>query len=177
MVPDPLQHPITLLLLGAVISGLLIPWITRRWNNHQKALEIKTELVSDLSKSIMEMILAVQYARLQAKSQTQQDFDREYRNWEIQSAVIGTRLEAYFSKSGIPDDWTTFSNAVTDFYAIEGIPADARHRAQSELWQRLGKSTPLTEGDEGWSELKNELLKKKAELIKRVLEERISAFH
>lgn len=171
------QHPLTVVFLTALVSGLVIPWITRRWNNHQKALEIKTELVSDLSKSIMEMIMAVQYARINAPSQTQEDFDRAYRDWEVQSAVIGTRLEAYFSHNHIPADWTRFSNNITDFYAIEGVSSgESRDKAQSNLWRSLGKKTPLTDGDRAWLELKNEILHRKAELIKRVLKEKISVF-
>jgi hypothetical protein len=81
-----LRHPLTVLLVGALISGLLIPAFTRRWQNHQKALEIKTELVSELSKSIMGIIMAIQFVRVGAKSQKQADFDQAYREWEIESA-------------------------------------------------------------------------------------------
>ena len=169
-------HPLTVLFLTALVSGLLIPWITRRWNNHQKALEIKTGLVTDLSKSIMEMIMAIQYTRLGAPSHTQEAFDKAYRKWEVESAVIGTKLEAYFPQNDIPTEWTKFSNAITDFYAIEGVGPDRRDEAQSKLWQSLGKRSPLVEGDGAWLELKNEILHRKAELIKRVLSEKISVF-
>ena len=62
-----LKHPLIVLLVGALISGLLIPAFTRRWQNYQKALEIKTQLVSDLSKSIMGIVMATQFAHIGAK--------------------------------------------------------------------------------------------------------------
>ena len=37
-----LSSPFLTLLIGAIISGLLIPYITTTWQNHAKALEIKT---------------------------------------------------------------------------------------------------------------------------------------
>src|SRR5687767_12760316 len=126
-----LEHPFTILLAGAAISGLLIPSITRRWQNHQKALEIKTQLVSDLSKSIMEIVMATQFAHLRAPSQQQADFDRAYRDWEIQSGVIGTKLQAYFSGSTIPEEWSQFSEIVTDFYALEAVDESQQYEQGS----------------------------------------------
>jgi hypothetical protein len=43
---DKISNPLVLLIVGAVISGILVPYITRQWQDHQKELELKTELVS-----------------------------------------------------------------------------------------------------------------------------------
>ena len=170
-----LKHPLTILLVGALISGLLIPFITRRWQNHQKALEIKTQLVSDLSKSIMEIIMAVQFAHLGSQSQTQADFDRAFREWEIQSAVMGTRLQAYFSDTTIPVEWTDFSELVTDFYALEGVDQDMQPKFMSEIRKKLGALLDSEyQGQGDWGALKNGILKRKSELIQKVLRARIS---
>ena len=170
-----LKHPLTILLVGALISGLLIPTITRRWQNHQKALEIKTQLVSELSKSIMEIIIAVQFAHLGAKSQKQADFDKAYREWEIQSAVIGTKLQAYFPDTTIPDEWTDFSELVTGFYALEGVGQDERPKFVSDIRKKLGALLDSEYQDQhDWGALKNGILKRKSELIQKVLRARIS---
>jgi hypothetical protein len=170
-----LKHPLTILLVGALISGILIPMITRRWQNHQKALEIKTQLVSDLSKSIMEIIMAVQFAHLGAKSQKQADFDKAFREWEIQSAVIGTRLQAYFPDTTIPDEWTDFSELVTDFYALEGVDQDKRPKFMSEIRKKLGAVLDSeSQGQQDWGALKDGILKRKSELIQKVLMAKIS---
>lgn len=168
-----LKHPITVLLVGALISGLLIPAFTRRWQNHQKALEIKTGLVSDLSKSIMGIVMATQFAHFGAKSQKQADFDQAYRNWEIESAVIGTKLQAYFPDTAIPTEWTAFSALITDFYALEGIASDKRSGFAAGLAQRLGV-TGGNQGPQDWLALRNGILERKAALIQQVLKEAVS---
>src|SRR5262245_28005345 len=153
-----LKHPLTVLLVGALISGLLIPTFTRRWQNHQKALEIKTQLVSELSKSIMEIIMAIQFVHLDAKSLTQADFDKAYRNWEIESAVVGTQLQAYFPDTTIPAEWTTFSALVTDLYALEGVDPNERSTFTAVIARKLGAPTDLNHQDpEDWLALKNRI--------------------
>jgi hypothetical protein len=44
-----LSHPLTLLLTGAVVTSLVVPAITRGWQDHQKALAVKSELVEDMT--------------------------------------------------------------------------------------------------------------------------------
>lgn len=168
-----LKHPLTVLLVGALVSGLLIPALTRRRQSHQKALEIKTELVSDLSKSILGMVMATQFAHLGAKSQTQADFDQAYRDWEIESAVIGTKLQAYFPDTTIPTEWTEFSALVTAFYALEGMGETDRSRFAADLAQKLGVHGGH-QGAQGWLALKNGILEKKSALIQQVLKAAIS---
>lgn len=163
-----LKHPLTVLLVGALISGLLIPAFTQRWQNHRKALEIKTELVSDLSKSIMGIVMATQFAHVGAKSQEQADFDQAYRDWEIESAVIGTKLQAYFPNTTIPTQWKAFSALVTDFYALEGIAGGERFRCAADLAGRLGVASSY-QGDQDWLALRNGILERKSALIQQVL--------
>jgi hypothetical protein len=45
-------HPLTLLLIGASVSSLLIPWFTNKWQDHRKKLDIKIELVSKMTEDI-----------------------------------------------------------------------------------------------------------------------------
>lgn len=168
-----LKHPLTVLLVGALISGLLIPAWTRRWQSHQKALEIKTQLVGDLSKSIMGMVMAIQFAHLRAGSLEPAAFDKAYRDWEIESAVIGTKLQAYFPDTRIPAEWTAFAALVTEFYALEGVDADARVRLGADLARRLGVPGG-SQGSEEWLALKNAILDRKSVLIRKVLETPVS---
>ena len=174
-----LKHPLTILFVGALISGLLIPTITRGWQNHQKALEIKTQLVGELSKSIMEIIMSIQFAHLVAKSQKQADFDKAYREWEIQSAVIGTKLQAYFPHTTIPEEWAGFSELVTAFYALEGVDQDEKPKFVfvSDFQKKLGVLLDSAYQDQkDWGVLKNGILKRKSELIQKILRAKISVF-
>ena len=46
-----LSSPLLITVVAAVLSGLLLPYIARGWQDHQKALEIKTGLVTQMSES------------------------------------------------------------------------------------------------------------------------------
>ena len=73
-------QPFLLLITTAPISHYLIPKITRRWQDHQKELELKSGFVSEISESVLGIVLAVQCAESSAASQTQEQYDTAYRN-------------------------------------------------------------------------------------------------
>jgi len=157
--PGLLVHPLLLLIVGALLSSLLIPSITQRWQNHQKELEIKTNLASQISESVTGIAMAVQFSLLGAAGQTQQEYDKAYRDWEINRAVIGSRLRAYFPNSQLAQDWDEFSESITnEFYAPSGT-SDAEQRAQFR---------------QNFVALKREILIKRDEFIRRVLTSRVS---
>src|SRR5215207_8776119 len=59
---DPLlRHPLVTLLVGAALTGLVVPRITRQWQLRQKRLEVKTVLVAELSELVMRFLMAVQF--------------------------------------------------------------------------------------------------------------------
>jgi hypothetical protein len=87
------------LIATALISNFLVPAITRRWQDHQKELELKTGFVSEISESVLDILLAIQFAEVAAGSQTQEQYNEAYRNWEKRKAVIGAKLRAYFPKN------------------------------------------------------------------------------
>jgi hypothetical protein len=187
-----LAHPLVVLLVGAALTGILVPALTRRWQDRQKELDIKASLVSELSEAIMSIVMAVQFVRVRAeraqhglvdtfdekaKEKRQEEFSEAYRTWEVRSAVLGTKLEAYFPDTTIPSDWTTFSDVVTRFYALEGV---REHHRQEGLTRLLEQMLPSLSHEErfrrGWPGLKEAILKKKSEIIRNVLNSRISAF-
>lgn len=178
-----LEHPLVVLLVGAVLTGVLIPAFTRRWQNRQKELELKTQLVSELSETIMEIMMSVQFIHVAPNlkdkqvdlDRLQREFDQAYRNWEVRSAVLGTKLEAYFPATTIPTEWGEFSEIITDFYALEGTGGEAKLNLASNIRRRL--STLLGPGsvvDDDWGHLKDGVLQGKCQLIQKVLRSRIS---
>ncbi len=174
---DFLAHPLILLLFGALFSGLLIPALTRRWHAGQKALEIKTGLVGELSETIMEMIMSIQFVHLRSvEGLGQQEFDQAYQAWEVRSAVIGAKLRAYFPGTTIPDEWSTFSEIVTVFYAMEGVNEDKKPEMASTIGKKLSEMPAGSQHQEGedWGSLKERILEEKARLIQRVLGSKIS---
>jgi hypothetical protein len=47
-----LSNPMVLLIVGAIISSFIIPYYTRQWQDHQKELELKTNLSDEINKAI-----------------------------------------------------------------------------------------------------------------------------
>lgn len=96
-----------------------MPRITRRWQDHQKELELKTSLVEVISDAVLQFVLAMQFAERQVS--TQEAYDEAYRRWEIQRAVLSGKLRVYFKDPMIAQEFESFSEAVTEFYALGGI--------------------------------------------------------
>lgn len=55
-----LQHPLLLLVVGALISSYIIPLYTKAWQDHQKELELKTDLVSEISDATASILTKTQ---------------------------------------------------------------------------------------------------------------------
>lgn len=155
-----LQHPLTLLLIGAVLSSYLIPSWTRQWQNQQAELGTKVEIVNSVDRSSTQMIMAVQYAVVGAKSQSQSDYDNAYRQWQIDKQIIRSKLQAYFPDSQLVEDWSRFSEQLDEFYRISG---------SSDLAERKKYL-------DNWLVLRDSLYKQKDEINQKILGTRIYVF-
>lgn len=179
-----LRHPLTLLVAGAILSGLVIPWLTRQWQYRQKSLEIRTALLAEISEAVMEFMMAVQFVHLGKQNRSsssglvrpeeQAEFDSAYKAWEVKSAIIGTKLQAYFPRSVIPENWTKFADTVTRFYALEGIRESRLPAAMTELARQI----PGIAGDQlnqsvTWAQMRQSILKWKADMLATVLQAKV----
>lgn len=173
-----LDHPLIVLLVGAVVTGLLVPAVTRRWQDRQKELELKTGLVSELSESIMEIVMAVQFHHMTAgrcgqgddANNLMQELNQAYRTWEVRSAVIATKLRSYFPATTVPDEWTQFSETITLFYALEGTEGGDKQELMLRIKDKLlGLLGPGSVTGEGWGHLRSAILKEKDKLIQNIL--------
>jgi hypothetical protein len=143
---DVLDHPLLLLLVGALVSGLLLPWLARRWQNHQKELELKTQLTTEITETVTAFAMVLQFVELGASSQTQADFDDAYREWETNSAVIASKLSVYFGGTSLPDEWRRFSSFANDFYALAGT-GEAKQTNTTSLLKLIDASRALPDAD------------------------------
>ncbi len=113
-----LSHPFFLLLAGGVLTGIIIPKISRKWQNYQKELDLKTELVTEMSESVMTIVMTFEFFLLQDEEGLNTINKEELRNklkeWRIRSCVIGSKLHAYFPSHSLHKDWIDFSNDVVE---------------------------------------------------------------
>jgi len=129
-----LGHPLVLLVVGAVLSGLLVPQLTQRWQDQRKALEIKAELVERVTRAVSDIFTATQFAQVGATSQSQADLDAAYRAWQRDKAVLTSLLGAYFRNPSVDDAWRRVRALATAYYVQIGVrdgqghPDEARRR-------------------------------------------------
>jgi len=55
-----LAHPLTLLLVTAVVSGLLVPRLTQQWQDHQQQLDTRRDFAARVSRTVGEIFIATQ---------------------------------------------------------------------------------------------------------------------
>jgi hypothetical protein len=134
-----LAHPFVIAVVIAVLVNLLIPSFTRKWQDHQKALEIKTELVSDMGESISDAVMSGRFisAGLVSRSSSdpradQQAFNDGYRAWTTNNASIGAKIQAYFG-SDLGSQWRSFANVVTDYFQLSATPGSGRAEQVQEI--------------------------------------------
>jgi hypothetical protein len=172
-----LRHPLFLLIAGAIFTGLITPTITRSYQKRQKVLEIKIGLVSELSKLIMELIKSIQFVHSKETSFSEDALAKAYLKWEVESAVIGTRLQAYFHETKIPNEWSLFSEIIYYFYTFT-LDGHSKNEVKNNLLVIREKLSELSTVDyqaiSNWDEIKEAILKEKAGLIQRVLNSKIS---
>lgn len=125
-----LAHPLLLLLVGAAITNYLLPRLTRRWQDRQKEIELKTAFVGEIADAVLKMITAVQYAELGAASQSQPDYDAAHRSWEMERARVDARLRGYFPDTDLPDEWRRLADVVSGLYALSGTHNSATREAR-----------------------------------------------
>jgi hypothetical protein len=128
-------HPASLLLIAgaitALLSGLLVPYITRSWQNHDRELErrgailheelgVKSHLVNLIGGTTANFLGASQLRAYAEPAHVTglSEYDRAYVRWSISSAEIASQLAAYFPKSSAEQKWRNFSQNMRNTYFL-----------------------------------------------------------
>jgi hypothetical protein len=133
----------------------------------------------------MDILLAIQFAEVAARSQTPEQYDEAYRTWEKRRAVIGAKLRAYFPSTDLGPSWDQFGEIVSEVYALSGTgdPAERAERL-GKLKQYFG-TDPLDwqalanlelKKARAWFSLRQQVLQRKDALIQRILDNKIVFF-
>lgn len=178
-----LKHPLLLLFVTVLISNYLIPKINRKWQDYQKEIELKTNIVSEINEAVLSFVMAIQFSEGGAKSQTQSEYDKAYSIWETRKAIVASKLGAYFPNSELITKWAQFSEIITEIYALSGT-TDRDYRRERLVrikkylveedidWGILFNYQAKEEGFNAfqkyyktWFSLKDSMLSKKDELV------------
>jgi hypothetical protein len=149
-----LGHPLVLLLVGALLTSILVPSCTRDWQHYEKELEIKRELVRDVSETTGTFLQALSTAQVRSGSAAR--FPRvgppDYAGklvdrWKVDGEVLGSEIQLYFPESELNDRWLRFVTATNESYDLFTLGLDRQGR-QFAL-TRIGKALRLTKDVRG----------------------------
>jgi len=129
------SHPLALLIVGATISGYLIPSITRQWQNHAKVLDVKSELARKINEAYSGYYGSLQLIELGGGDPTLRSLDRAYVRWNIDSSAIRGELQAYFPKSeSLLSQWEDLRLSMLAIYYVLKNDTPKERRARWHDW-------------------------------------------
>lgn len=117
------SHPLFLLLMGALVTGLIVPYVTRQWQIHQTAQDMKTQVIGDDTTAVgiaMTEMDVTQNPVFAGKSSLNNPtaIDSTYVNFMTKSEMVQSELRAYFPSGSIPTHWNNLFGLVHDLYLL-----------------------------------------------------------
>jgi hypothetical protein len=195
-----LANPLLVTIVAALLGSWLLPQITRKWQDHQKALEIQTGLVSEMSESVSTAVATSRFIAAGLVRESSSDPRAEqkawidgYREWTTRSASVGAKLRAYFGPV-IGAEWQSFGYIVTDFILLssEPKPGSGREDQVAEIfryrslladvhltrdqWRLLAETREGPPFQAAYAEVGRALLARRDELVAHVLDSGVSGF-
>jgi hypothetical protein len=197
-VNDWLANPLLVAVASAALIYLVIPQLTRGWQNHEKVLEVKTNLVGDMSDAVAKAVMSGRFLgsglirrATDDPHATQQAFNDAFQGWTTNSAVIGSQLAAYFPDSDLVRQWRSYSMVVSDFLqlSVGGQRADRvqqlveiatyfphLHRGNRDWWRALLERNDEPTFQQDYAELSKFILLERDGFVQRVLDSHASGF-
>ena len=160
-----LSHPAALLILTAVLTGLLVPWITSRWEARdeevearratidrqlekrrvatQRELEVKSAIVSRVGTASAEFLSAMEVGVIAGRGA---EARAAYRRLQTASLEIASQLAAYFPRSRPEVRWRDYTYSLRNAYLLLNTRVGrARNRRLDQLNRYL--DYPATQFD------------------------------
>jgi hypothetical protein len=122
-----LSHPLTLLLVGALLTGIIAPRISKAWQDASLAFQLKVSLVEDIVKATEVYFSRLQLLELQG-SNAAVSIDDALAEWRTSYAIIGAKLGTYFhSNTPILTAWEKIGSALwTTYFFLKNDTPKAR---------------------------------------------------
>jgi hypothetical protein len=138
--PAVLPALLTTLLGGllALVGTFVGPWVASRVQNHEKSLEVRTALATDMSRSFTMAVGSGQRvasgliygptgSRKQNAAVAQAAYNTGLGQWQVDGGRITAELTARYRGKPIIQQWKLYRLAVTRFYRLSAvIPGDQR---------------------------------------------------
>lgn len=155
-------------LMVPIALALLAPWVTRRWQDRQRDSGTKTELVTEITELVMTTVMTVHLfntshiRQSDSDNSQEQELNRIYKKWRVDTCVIGSKLHAYFPDPEKGDEqihkkWHLFSDQLSKYYE-NSREIDSKKSADH------------------WEKEREKLFEEKARVIAEILTSKITGF-
>jgi hypothetical protein len=181
-VADFFRHPFVILAATAIISGLLVPFITQQWRDQGRKADLKAQLIADGGKNVATILAAAQFWEFGGESTDPKEISAAVQAWEIEHVVISSKIRAYLIDPSLGPDWDRLSIMLRAAY---GAGADNPRRTGrlamlrqylegSDInWNALdhgySDTAQFADYNRAWFQLREALLNRYAEIAKRIL--------
>jgi hypothetical protein len=110
-------YPLILLLIGAGVTSLLLPWFTKRWEDRKKELEIKVDIVSKMAEVranvLAEASIVIEFRK--EKVETEKVYEN-LRKWYGEVNIIRSKLQSYYGDTELATTWFNYWTAINNYY-------------------------------------------------------------
>jgi hypothetical protein len=138
-----LGHPLVITLFGAVLAALVLPPLTRSWQDRQKELELKRDLASQIAKAstvaVRRGIVAGAPGRKAARNE-----------WLVQRSITNAIVATYFPN--LADCWFVYSDSITSFLDLRAKPDKKGQEVESKKGREIESQLEETRDSCGWDE-------------------------
>lgn len=106
-----LAHPFLLLIVGAIISSILVPTFSKKWQDRKKKLEIKIDLMTKISEVVASW-------EIDTRALVRLEHPPTERNpeWRVKGSSITAILFAYFPSEPIYEKWKVYFNIIDQYW-------------------------------------------------------------
>jgi hypothetical protein len=142
-----LAHPLTITFAGAILAAIILPLVTREWQDRQDELQLKRGLVERIAEAsttaVRDGITYIEQELNVAPEGTAVDIGATYRSWLVERAITRAVVATYFRS--LDACWYGFSNAITSLLEL------AQTNKPSVNTGKISDSLIQTDVDCGWS--------------------------
>lgn len=193
----------SLLLVGAALTGFLLPNLLETSQNYQKELEVKTNLVKQITETTSRPLTLVQALEGLRRGDNSSEFANDTKRTLTTErldvlrtgSILKSQFETYFPGTDIPVKWQNLSTATHNFIKLSQFPDPNTRKflAESVYEYLLGQAgvgkfevvkdnidriSDYSSPDyaDGYNYLYNLLTTKQDELIKKINDYKIPAY-
>ncbi len=191
-----LSHPLVLLFIGAIVTGILVPSFTRGWQNEQTAQATKTKVITDVGDAVSTAMTQLEIdmnpvlnsgIAPHGRLNTPQNIAASYNAWTMKKTNVASEVTAYFPSNNIPTHWGNLSGLINNFFLLTyaGDPGmrhyyiftsikpyfDVHHISTGIDWSALQPDTPWTPSYRAnWIRLDHQITGVKNQLVSSIMD-------